>query len=40
MEGIMQEFPTVFDRQIRVMEGEEVYLLLVEDGIPFCVKTL
>ena len=33
----MQEFPSVFDDQIRVMEGEMFHITLVT---PFCVKAL
>ena len=34
----MQEFPAVFDGQIRMMEGEQFHILLVEGAVPFCVK--
>ena len=36
---IMDEFPSVFDGHIRVMEGEQFYITLAEDAVPFCVKT-
>ena len=35
----MQEFPAVFDGQIRMMEGERFHISLVEGAVPFCVKT-
>ena len=38
MEGLVQEFPSVFDGQIRSMEGETFHIYLVEEAIPFCVK--
>ena len=39
MDRITQKFPTVFDGQIRMMEGEEFHILLVEGAISFCVIT-
>ena len=39
MDKIMQEFPAVFDEQIRMMKGEKFHILLVEGAVPFCVKT-
>ena len=38
-EEIMEEYPTVFDGQVRVMEGEQFHIRLQEDAAPFCVKT-
>jgi len=38
-EEIMKEFPTVFDGQVRVMEGEEFHIQLQDNAIPFCIKT-
>ena len=37
-EEIMQEFPSVFDNQIRAMEGETFHITLVDNVTPFCVK--
>ena len=39
-EEIMQEFPSVFDNQIRAMEGEMFHITLVDNVTPFCVKAL
>lgn len=36
---IMKEFPTVFDGQVRVMEGEQFRIQLQDNAIPFCIKT-
>ena len=36
---IIDEFPSVFDGQVRVMDGEQFGIVLVENAIPFCVKT-
>ena len=38
MNRIMQDFPTVFDRQIRVMEVAEFRALLAEGAVPFSMK--
>ena len=38
-EAIMQEFPTVFDGQIRTMPGEVFKIVITEDAVPFCVST-
>jgi len=38
-EDLVKQFPTVFDGQIHTMEGEMFHISLVEDAIPFCVKT-
>ena len=35
----MQEFPTVFDGQIRTMPGEVFKIVITEDAVPFCVST-
>ena len=35
---LKQEFPTVFDGNIRVMEGEEFHITLTEHAKPFCVN--
>ena len=35
----MKEFPTVFDGQVRVMEGEQFHIKLQDNAVPFCVKT-
>ena len=36
---IIDEFPSVFDGQVRVMDGEQFCITLVENAVPFCVKT-
>ena len=36
---IIDEFSSVFDGQVRVMDGEQLCITLVENAIPFCVKT-
>ena len=36
---MMNEFPSVFDGQVRVMEGEQFHITLTEKTTPFCVKT-
>ena len=36
---IIEEFPSVFDGQVRVMDGEQFCIALAENTIPFCVKT-
>lgn len=35
----MMEFPTVFDGQVRSMEGEQFHISLTDDAKPFCVNT-
>ena len=35
---IMQGFPTIFDRQVRMMEVAEFHVLLAEGAVPFCAK--
>ena len=35
----MTAFPTVFDGQIRVMQGEEFHITIAETAKPFCVHT-
>ena len=35
----MQKFPTILVGQIRMMEGEEFHITLVEEAVSFCVKT-
>ena len=39
-EEIMQEFPSVFDDQIRALEGEMFHITLIDNVTPFCVKAL
>ena len=34
----MQDFPTVFDGQIRMMKEEQFHIFLVEGAVPFCMK--
>ena len=36
---IMDEFPAVFNGQVRVMEGEQFHITLVENAVPYRVKT-
>ena len=36
---IIDEFPSVFDGQVRVMDGEQFCIALAENTTPFCVKT-
>ena len=36
---VIDEFPSVFDGQVRVMDGEHFRIALAENAIPFCVKT-
>ena len=38
-EDLINEFPTVFDDQVKAMEGESFHIELTEDAKPFCVKT-
>ena len=37
--NIIQTFPTAFDGQIRVMEGERFHIALTPNAKPFCVNT-
>ena len=38
-EEIMGEFPSVFDGQIKTMEGEQFHISLTDNAQPFCVNT-
>ena len=38
-EDLINEFPTVFDGQIRTMNGEKVCIKLTDNAKPFCVNT-
>ena len=38
-EQLMTSFPTVFDGQIRVMQGEEFHIAIEDTAKPFCVHT-
>jgi len=38
-QALMTQYPTVFDGQIRIMEGEKFHITLIDDAVPFCVKT-
>ena len=38
-EDLVMQFPTVFDGNIRVMEGETFHISLCPGAVPFCVKT-
>ena len=35
----MGEFPSVFNGQVKTMEGEKFYISLTDDTKPFCVNT-
>ena len=37
--NVQHEFPTVFDGQIKTMEGEKFRIVLTKDAQPFCVNT-
>jgi len=37
--SLMAEHPSVFDGQVRVMEGEMFTITLQDDAVPFCIKT-
>ena len=36
---IMNKYPSVFDGQIKTMEGEQFHIALTDDAKPFCVHT-
>ena len=36
---VMEEFPSLYDGQGRVMDGEQFHITLTENAVPFCVKT-
>ena len=36
---VMEEFPSVFDGQVRVIDGEQFHITLTENAVPFCVTT-
>ena len=38
-QGVIQMYPTIFDGQIRTMEGEKFHISLRPDLKPFCVNT-
>jgi hypothetical protein len=38
-EDLINEFPTVFDDQVKPMEGESFHIKLTDEFKPFCVKT-
>ena len=38
-EDLVRQFPTVFDGNIRVMEGEKFHISMGPDAVPFCGKT-
>ena len=38
-EDLMSDFPSVFDGQVKAMEGERFHIILTNDAKPFCVKT-
>ena len=37
---IMEELPSVFDGQVRVMDSEQFHITLTKNAVPFCVKLL
>ena len=37
-EGIVQEFPLIFDGEVTTMEGEVFSICLTEEAEPFCIK--
>ena len=39
VDHIISEYPTVFDGQIRSMQGEQFHISLMDDTKPFCVNT-
>ena len=39
MDAVVKEFPTVFDGNIRSMDGEEFHIHLTDNAKPFCVNT-
>ena len=38
-DDLIAEFPSVFDDQVKAMEGEQFHIVLTEEAKPFCVKT-
>ena len=38
-ENLVKQFPAVFDGNIHTMEGEKFHIYLVDEAVPFCVKT-
>ena len=36
---LMTEFPSIFDGQVRSMEGEQFHMSLTDNATPFCVNT-
>ena len=38
-QGIMTEYPHVFDGNVKTMEGEKFHIALTDDAKPFCVHT-
>ena len=36
---LITEFPSIFDDQIRTMDGEQFHISLMQDAKPFCIKT-
>jgi len=38
-QDLVDQYPTVFDGQIRVMEGESFHITLLDNAVPFCVKS-
>jgi len=35
----VDQYPVVFDGQVRVIEGEKFHIALMDDAVPFWVKT-
>ena len=38
-DNLVVDFPTVFDGQVKTMDGEEFHIELVDGAQPFCVHT-
>jgi len=39
LQTLVDQYPVVFDGQVRVMEGEKFHIALMDDAVPFCIKT-
>ena len=37
--NLITEFPSVFDNQVKAMDGEQFHIALTDEAKPFCVKT-
>ena len=38
-ESLINEFPSVFNNEVKPMEGEQFHIALIDEAKPFCVKT-